>query len=416
MKAKTKIADLLKATMGLDVATIGHSALNHGLQLRMAACHIRDEAAYWEALQDSPNELQALIEAVVVAETWFFRDRGAFAALAEMVLQEWAPAHRNQILRVLSLPCSTGEEPYSIAMALLDAGLQPSRFVIHGVDISTRALEIAERAVYGKNSFRGENLEFLERHFSRHSSLYELTSPSRRRVQFQHGNLLAPSFLAEVEPYDVVFCRNVLIYFDEPTQERVLQTLDRLVTANGLLFVGPAEPFLLRHKGFISTRHSHAFAYRKAPASVPAPAIRMDVPRQKPSPRRRLAGCVERQQMPKRLSIGTTNATPRAKNELLESASRLADAGLLAEAAEMCETHLRNVGPSAEGYYLLGVVCDAMRLERQAEECYRKTIYLAPEHCEALLHLALLAQKRGDLATAHRLQSRARRAQEGAVA
>jgi chemotaxis protein methyltransferase WspC len=207
-----------------------------------------------------------------------------------------------------------------------------------------------------------------------------------------------------------------LIYFDEPTQERVIQTLDRLLAADGLLFVGPAEPFLLRHKRFTSTRHSHAFAYQKAHAPAAAPAIRMDVPQRKPLPRRRRAVCAEKSQTPKRRMIETTDAPANAENDLLASASRSADAGRLAEAAELCETHLRDAGPTADGYYLLGVVRDAMRLERQAEECYRKAIYLAPEHYEALLHLALLAQKRGDLATARRLQSRARRAQEGAVA
>ncbi len=103
--------------------------------------------AYWERVRGSRAELQALIEAVVVPETWFFRDREAFAALARLAREEWLPsAPQTGCCRLLSLPCSTGEEPYSMAMALLDAGVPADRFRIDAVDISAAALAQAERA------------------------------------------------------------------------------------------------------------------------------------------------------------------------------------------------------------------------------------------------------------------------------
>src|SRR5882757_9223554 len=139
---------LLKQAMGLDAASIGASAIEHAVQ--------------------------ALIETVVVPETWFFRDREAFAALARMAFEEWLRTRAEHMqhmqdtqdmMRLLSLPCSTGEEPYSMAMALLDAGFPANRSHIDAVDISARALAHARRAVYGRNSFRGDRLDFRERYF-----------------------------------------------------------------------------------------------------------------------------------------------------------------------------------------------------------------------------------------------------------
>src|ERR1051326_8763307 len=102
--------------MGLDVATVGHSALDHAVRSRMNACGLRDMESYWERLQSSKVELQELIETVVVPETWFFRDREAFSGFVKLVMEDWLPAHVGRMLRVLSVPCSSGEEPYSIAM------------------------------------------------------------------------------------------------------------------------------------------------------------------------------------------------------------------------------------------------------------------------------------------------------------
>ena len=109
-------------------------------------------------------ELQELIDTVAVPETWFFRDRGAFIALARIALDAMVRRGPTDVLRILSVPCSTGEEPYSIAMSLLDAGLSPQRFQVEAIDISHRAIERARAGVYRRNSFRGQDLLFRGRH------------------------------------------------------------------------------------------------------------------------------------------------------------------------------------------------------------------------------------------------------------
>jgi chemotaxis protein methyltransferase WspC len=118
----TRFEQLLKQTMSLDAASIGSAAVERAVQERLSACQLADAQTYWERLSGSGTELQELIEAVVVPETWFFRDPASFVALARLARDDGSRRKTQGVLRLLSVPCSTGEEPYSMAMALLDAG------------------------------------------------------------------------------------------------------------------------------------------------------------------------------------------------------------------------------------------------------------------------------------------------------
>src|SRR6185503_14624441 len=117
------------------------------VQERVTACRLTDRDRYWDLVRGSSTELQELIEAVVVPETWFFRDADALTALVRIVRDACVVSERS-LVRIMSLPCATGEEPYSMAMALLDAGIPPHRFQIDAVDISERALDEARLGVY----------------------------------------------------------------------------------------------------------------------------------------------------------------------------------------------------------------------------------------------------------------------------
>ena len=251
---------LLKRRIGLDCASIGQAAVLRAVRLRMQAIGEKDEAGYWSYLQASEEEIRQLIEAVVVPETWFFRYPESLSALAQLALR------RGGELRLLSLPCSTGEEPYSIAMALLDAGLPPSAFRIDAVDVSERALEQARIGRYGRNAFRGGEQAFRQRYFSSDGQLSRAVMDC---VRFVHGNLFDAGLLSALPPYDFVFCRNLLIYFDSATQTRALAVLTRLVRRDGAIFVGPAEASLLTARGHPALPPSRAFAFAAAPSLAP---------------------------------------------------------------------------------------------------------------------------------------------------
>src|SRR5581483_5958122 len=174
--------------MGLDAATIGSSMIERAVRARMRSHELAKPADYLKLLQTSSAEWEALVESVVIAETWFFRDRNSFQAMVQLVISGWLPSHPTGKLRLLSLPCSSGEEPYSMAMTLMDAGLPARRFQIDAVDISARALACAQRAVYGKNSFRGQDLDFRARFFQPVAEGHALNPTVRTPVKFQQGN------------------------------------------------------------------------------------------------------------------------------------------------------------------------------------------------------------------------------------
>jgi chemotaxis protein methyltransferase WspC len=397
-----KIESLLGRTIGLDAASIGRSTIERAVHERSRMCLLPDKDAYWEHLCASATELQQLIETVVVPETWFFRDHGAFAALADTAHGIWLRSRPSATLRMLSLPCSSGEEPYSMSMALIDSGLPPERFRIDAIDVSRRALEKGRQAVYGRNSFRGAQLQFRDRYFEAAGTTYRLAEPVRAAVRFERGNLLDTNFLPGAALYDAIFCRNLLIYFDPCAQTKAIELLARLLKPAGALFVAPAETTLVQSHGFSPMRWPGAFAFRKDEAP-PSPAHTETPPASQAK-----AHITALPRIPFTQQLGQPVA-PSVKAEQMVDITRLADQGQLEAAAEACAFHLSTNGPSAQILYLLGLIRDAEGRPIDAIRHYRQTLYLQPAHKEALTQLALLLDKQGDSAAAQLLRARLRR-------
>jgi chemotaxis protein methyltransferase WspC len=451
----TEVEYLLREGIGLDAASIGSSSIQRTVRLRIKSLGLKSPEQYQRLLQTSRAEWTELVESVVVTETWFFRDQEPFAALVRLIQGEWLPTHPTESLRLLSIPCSSGEEPYSLAMALLEAGVPAERFHVQATDISERALAKARRGVYGRNSFRGKDLSFRDRWFQPVKDGYALAPEARRCVRFTQANLLDSMFLAGQPAYDFIFCRNLLIYFDALTRRKALERIQRLLSPAGVLFVGAAEQPLVLDHGFVSANLPMAFACRKVEAGkaalkVPPPmrasklAGRALVPNARgprsPEPatspkapssltpslsqanREKLQGPggVDQAVAPSRLKALIPTAPPRRSAQAspppagrasdLEQARQLADAGQLKEAAAVCEVHLKQNRASAPGWYLLGLVREAAG-DSSASDCYRKALYLEPNHYESLLQLALLAEKAGDPTRARTYKRRAERCQ-----
>ncbi len=422
-----EFSGLLKRRMGLDSGSIGQAAVERAVRHRMHAAGVDDEQDYLMRVQAWPDEMQQLIEAVIVPETWFFRYPESQVAMATLARERlFAPGCEGRVLRVLSVPCSSGEEPYSIAMALLDAGVPPHRFHVDAVDISVRMVEFAQRAVYGRNSFRGGDLAFRDRHFSEVPDGHQLAARVRGQVRFQPGNLFDPNLLAGAAPYDFVFCRNLLIYFDMATQERAVQVLRRFAREDGVLFVGPAETSLLTRRRLPSVPLARSFAFRATPTPEPAtaempPAARAPQPAQSPvvhawtPPRRPVAQAPAPRLPVPHAAIASATSGPSAQGSghaaqaSLREIAELADLGRVRDAMAQCRAHIDLHGASADALHLQGLLMDAQGQSRQAQAAYRKALYLDPNHREALLHLAALVASDGDQEGARRLQARAAR-------
>ncbi|WP_050468315.1 CheR family methyltransferase [Herbaspirillum chlorophenolicum] len=417
MNALKGIAEKLKTAMGLDMATVGSSLIERVVHERMAALNLDKDETYLAQLHIDPAELQNLIELAVVPETWFFRDREAMLAVARLGREKLVSAQVAR-LRILSLPCSTGEEPYSVAMALFDQGVPASAFRIDAIDIRTRSLEIAAAGLYGRNSFRGRELGFRDRYFTQQDTEWRIADEVKAQVAFVPGNLLAADFMRNEQPYDFILCRNVLIYFDREVQQQVVAILDSLLKDDGHIFVGPAEGGIMLNSRVAPAGIPLAFGFRKRCADEPA-----FLPVSKTMPVR-VAALLPVQAKPRpfaakaRPSVPQPEAVPAtglAQADLLVQARHLADQGEFARANALCEKAVQEHGPSAEAFYLHGLISDAGGDVAGAQRCYRKAIYLAPDHHEALLHLAALLQAQGDAAGASRMRERAQRVEQSVM-
>lgn len=379
------IESLLRQTIGLDADSIGSRTISHAVEHRRTNCGLPDRATYFLHLQTSPQELENLIETVVVPETWFFRDREPFVYLSQFVPQ-WRIAHPKRVLRVLSAPCSTGEEPYSIAITLLNTGLTPAQFHIDAVDISKRALLKATQGVYRKSSFRGGNLPEQSRYFQPVANGQEIRPFVRDTVTFRLGNLLNSGLLSQ-EAYHVIFCRNLLIYLDRDSRNRLIQTLDHALAPSGLLFVGAPETSQVTAQHFEPIRHPFAFGYQKQTRIVERPLSIAH-----PTP-----------------EIPVSPSAPSAPISDLETAKQLADRGQLTLAIVACQSYLRRHPTDAQAYVLLGEIHQGLNHSEQAEQAFQKAIYLNPNAYEAMTHLALLKEQKGDRAGATLLKQRIQR-------
>jgi chemotaxis protein methyltransferase WspC len=418
--ALDQIIEVLRQRIGLNAASIGRAAIEHAVRTRLSSAKLTSVEDYWKYLEASPEELQALIEVVVVPETWFFRHPEVFEALTDFVMNEWLAKNTTGLLHVLSIPCSTGEEPYSIAMALLDAGFPTNRLAIDAMDVSARALQYAKTASYREYSFRGKSLRFREQYFVQDADGYRLKDSVRRLVNFQQHNILELSQL-DNRRYDVIFCRNLLIYLERAQQDAVVASLAQCLHEDGRLFGSPAEHSLFSRGSFQSVQLLATSAFQKADFKKrewpQAPSkyfdstitsAKADKPTPKPVSSQTFISASTALLQPEE----STTAHDAAADDVLNQVAALADAGKLEEATRLCDRYVQTSGGSVRAFYLQALLKDAAGHLIEAESLYRKVIYMNPNHVEALLHLASLRAMSGDNIQAQQLRERARRVQE----
>ncbi|MCC3306548.1 CheR family methyltransferase [Sneathiella sp. HT1-7] len=190
--------------------------------------------------------LEEITEAMTTNETFFFRDTKPFDTFRDVVLPQLLKARATKkTLRIWTAACSTGQEPYSIAMLLKEEAAKMAgwRVEIMATDISQEVLEKAKAGLYSQFEVqRGLPIQLLMKHFQQVGEMWQIDSSIRAMVKFQPKNLLED--LGSLGQFDVVFCRNVLIYFDQPTKSKVLTQVHKILADDGALFLGGAETVL----------------------------------------------------------------------------------------------------------------------------------------------------------------------------
>lgn len=392
------IAMKLAETLGLNAESLGDDALDRAVCFRMQARGIADPASYAHCIDVDGEERARLTEELTVPETWFFRHAEAFVYLESFIRQ---CAAERPSLRILSMPCSTGEELYSIALMLRRADWPLSRSELLGVDINASSLQLARRGQYGKNSFRGsaETLRAIRRDgFEAVGDCWQIEEDLRQAVTWRRGNAMDKSFTDGLGTFDVLFCRNLMIYLTSEARDRLSERLARMLSPGGVLFLGAGEQ--PDRTLFQPVPHPSAFAWTFIDDSS-RPSSQPPEPRTTGRPHERTLTAPPDDPPPP--------AQPAEAVDPLASAQQAADAGHLDQAAEMCRTLLRRKPDHVRVIFLLGMVLDALGDNAAAKVQYEKVLYLQPEHAEALHCLALLSERLGDRRAADSARRRLQR-------
>lgn len=387
-----RVVHILKREIGLNPESIGIMPIKRAVAKRKECLGIEDNLTYLELLESSLSERQALVEDVVVSESWFYRDRDGFEALKNFILSIKEKDPRRTV-RILSLPCAHGEEPLSIAIFLNELGLSNENYCIVGVDVSVEALRRAKSGLYHLYAFRGCSESYVQQNFIKISnSLYQISPSIQSQVEFVQMNASDESILS-LGTFDVIFCRNLLIYMDMQDQADLLLKLTKILSRDGMLVLTAAESIAALNPSLnlVSVYNSCCFKFSNSSTDKSKSSTQQQIQtktiKQNVRPREKSIRQIQK-----------VTSTPIVTSNKFTEVEELANKGEYVKAQNLCEQSLCNDSSNAELHYLLGVIRGALGNSKAASESYRKALYLNPSHSEAALALSLLVYEKEESA------------------
>jgi chemotaxis protein methyltransferase CheR len=245
--------------------------LSSRLLPRLQELQLESFTDYYAALKFSPRgcrEHQQFISIITNNETYFFREDAQLQVLASHIfplLKEKKQSAGEKKIRIYSAGCSSGEEVYTIAMILLESGhfLWDWDITVTGIDIDPQVLDRAREGIYSGRAFQAMPAQYLERYFTKCGECFQVKDSLRKITRFTEGNLLRLDPFTRSERADVIFCRNVFIYFSEETTRRIVDNFAGLLEPDGYLFLGHSESLSRITSLFQPIRHTGAIIYRK---------------------------------------------------------------------------------------------------------------------------------------------------------
>ena len=361
------VRTLLQNAAGLDAQAMTEnwlgSIIDHRLRQRGMDC-----AKWLASLKADKAEQIALVERALVHETWFFRDVAPFDHLIELASDRWLRRTAGNPLRILSAPCASGEEAWSIAATLLAAGVAPDAIAVEAIDLSGAMVRTTQAGIYGPRSLRNQHADLLKPYADAlPDGGVRMGKIIRGCVTVSQANLLhLPSGMS----YDAIFCRNALMYMHEAARKRIVGLIRASLGPGAPLFVGHAEAAMLMGMGFRSAGPSRAFCVTAGagmsaqPCREPAKPAVMAKPAAAPvAP-------------PPKLREPRHHAHPA---DLLLQARTLADSGALAEAMTPLRRLLEENPMSAECHALAGLILAARDDKPGAIRHLRKALFLNPK-------------------------------------
>ncbi len=407
--------DMIREKAGLSVKKDMRKSFADKIGEQMAKRGIASAEDYLKLLKHDQNEFYDIVNFLTINETYFFREPFHLTLFSQRLIPELLNAKKTgSAVKILSAGCSSGEEPYSLAIALLEKygmGLNKALFSIIGADIDQDALDKALKGVYSGRSFRSLSAYLKEKYFEPlGEQRFRVRSDVTDMVQFKFFNLMNTPYPEYLQGIDIIFYRNVSIYFDSEIQKKIFKNLSQTLNDNGYLIVGSAET--LSHKFDILTliEKEGVFLYQKQCNPFPCPL---------PEPERGEADTPP--SLPGKGGGGLgefDTALTFAKNKNYTEAIEILDkmieknagvikaytlkAGILInlqqadEAKALCLNAIEKDSLCAEGYFLLGLIAKSELRHDEALKRLKETVYLSPSSWPAHFYLAEIYQTVGE--------------------
>jgi chemotaxis protein methyltransferase CheR len=270
----TMIRDFIHERAGIFFAENKMYLVQNRLQKRMAELDMRSVRDYFYHVKYdvSMNEFNRLMDIITTNETSFYRNEPQLASFADEVLPSFLDQQRNssgeRTLRIWSAGCSTGEEPYTLAMIVLEkmGSIRDWKVEIAACDIAEQVLHKARVGEYTGITLRNVPPDVLERYFTRHGERYRVNPEVKALVKFSQMNLNEPRKIAMMSNMDVIFCRNVMIYFSDEVKRQIVRGFYNALKPGGYFYIGHSETLHGVSKAFRLVYLKNALVYRKEAA------------------------------------------------------------------------------------------------------------------------------------------------------
>ncbi len=424
---ETRLRRRLASRTGLSLTLLEQEPVVNFVHRRCRQLGLPDPRAYWELLEENEEEVERLVHDIAVGETWFFRYPASYDLLIDYLRRLQQEQDYAAPLRMLSVACATGEEPYSMAIAALAAGWPSDRIRIDAVDRQERSLRVARRGIYRRKALRDSPPTCAQPWLQLTPDTVQVDARLPSMVNFQCVDVLNPAFAPPARCYHLIFCRNLLIYLNSDARERLTEKLAKWIRPEGLLFVGHAEHVGVVRSQFCRLPQPHAFVLRRATKGTSS----RGADRSSTSPG---IGA------PILASRGTVNGSGHARTARRSCPSSPGETGSRLRGRSRCRlpchpSFLRSNLPSIRpmpatwirhwphcnswwqhkstdplAHELLGNVHLALQQLEAARTAFEKVLYLHPNHTESLLQLALISERQGDTHQAARYRQRTARA------
>ena len=405
---------ILSDECGLKVDLIHDQVLSTAL--KNLSKNLGQDPVFWlRSLETDPQLRTSFCEHFTVGETWFFRDWTPYACLKQFA-DLFQARSTGRPLRILSIPSSTGDEPWSMAMLFAWKGWTPNQVSIDAVDLNRTSLITLEKGMYRSYSRRETNPEanlILDRFTQPIPDGFEIDPTLKSYVRAHQGNILDP----KLNPgglgfhYDVIFSRNLFIYLDTQARPIALAHLDRLLDPEGILYLGHTEGGVIDPNSFVTWNPEFSFAF--TPRKASAPPIPEPVPSYQPGPirpyvplpapptealRPPVAKPLKKPVLPKEVPLPAQNP--------IDEAREAANAGKLDLASRLYGDLLKAQPLSVELWRMAAIVEQAAGKHEDALRMFDRVLYLDPKDTQSLRMASLIRRQRGEIAKALQLERR----------